>query len=208
MWLFGDFVKDFLALWVVLDPIAAVPIFMALTADYNEPTRTRIAGGSVLVALVVLAFFIGVGQLVIAAVGISLRAFTIAGGIILFLFAVDLVIGENKLPAIDPRRSSPLQLAVYPMGVPTLAGPGSMLTVMLRTDNSRFSVLEQIHTVVAVVCVLAITYGLLRAAGLITRLIGLGGASILKRIMGMILAAYAVTLVLQGVADWLKLPPL
>jgi len=207
MWWFGDFIKDFLAIWIVLDPIAAVPVFMALVADYDARTRARIAGGSVVVALAVLVFFIVAGQLVITAVGVSLRAFTIAGGIILFLFAVDLVIGETRAPAIDPRRSSPLQLAVYPMGVPTLAGPGSMLTVMLRTDNSRISLLEWIHTMVAVVFVLAITYGLLRSAGLITRLIGSGGASILKRIMGMILAAYAVTLVLHGVADWLNLPP-
>ena len=207
MWWFGDFIKDFLAIWIVLDPIAAVPVFMALVADHDARTRARIAGGSVVVALAVLVFFIVAGQLIITAVGVSLRAFTIAGGIILFLFAVDLVIGENRPPAIDPRRSSPLQLAVYPMGVPTLAGPGSMLTVMLRTDYSRISLLEWIHTMVAVVFVLAITYGLLRSAGLITRLIGTGGASILKRIMGMILAAYAVTLVLHGVADWLNLPP-
>jgi len=207
MWWFGDFVKDFLAIWIVLDPIAAVPVFMALVADYDGRTRARIAGDSIIVALTMLVFFIAAGQIVITAVGVSLRAFTIAGGIILFLFAVDLVIGETRPPSIDSRRSSPLQLAVYPMGVPTLAGPGSMLTVMLRTDNSRISLLEWIHTMAAVVLVLAVTYGLLRSAGVITRLIGSGGASILKRIMGMILAAYAVTLVLHGVADWLNLPP-
>src|SRR5207245_10052904 len=87
---------------------------------------------------------------------------------------------RDQAPSIDPRRSSPLQLAVYPMGVPTLAGPGSMLTVMLRTDNSRISLLEWVHTMAAVVFVLAITYRLLRSAGVITRLIGSGGASILR----------------------------
>lgn len=209
MWWFGDFVKDFLAFWVVLDPLTVLPVFMALTASHGEAERREIALVTVLVALVILVFFIALGQVVITAIGVSLHAFQIAGGIILFLFAVDLVIGQDKAPAADEfRRTSLRQMAIYPLAVPTLAGPGAMLTVMLRTDNTRFSVLEQVHTAAAVVCVLAITYLLLLFASPVSRLLGIGGANLLKRIMGMILAAYAVTLVLQGLAAWLNLPPI
>ena len=209
MWWFGDFIRDFLALWVVLDPITALPLFVALTAGLPAPVRRRIAGMSTLIALVVLVFFIACGQIVINSIGVSLRAFQIAGGIILFLFAVDLVIGgEKPAAAADHDRTNPLQLAIYPLAIPTLAGPGAMLTVMLRTDNSQISILEQMHTTLALVLVLAITWGLLLAAGLVTRIIGHGGANVLKRIMGMILAAYATTLVLEGLASWLNLPPI
>ncbi|MFO1061467.1 MAG: MarC family protein [Dongiaceae bacterium] len=209
MWWFGDFVRDFLAMWVVLDPITVLPVFMGLTGGYDGARRRRIALATTLIALVILMFFIAVGQIVIAAIGVSLHAFEIAGGIILFLFSVELVIGQDKgevAAATDGQ--SLLQLSIYPLAVPTLAGPGAMLTVMLRTDNTQFSVLEQIHTTAAVVLVLAITYVMLLGAAQLSRLIGAGGAAVIKRVMGMILAAYAVTLVLRGLAQWLGLPPI
>ncbi len=206
---FGDFLSDFITIWVIVDPIAALPVYIALTGPFDRATRRRIAGVSTLVALAVLIFFIGLGQIIINAMGISLRAFEVAGGLILFLFAVDLVIGEQKSQlASEADRTGPLQLAIYPLAIPNLAGPGAMLTVMLRTDNTRVSILEQAHTTLAVVAVLAITFILLLLAGPITRVIGIGGANVLKRIMGMIIAAYAANLVVGGIADWLHLPPL
>src|SRR6266478_7440828 len=96
MWWFGDFVRDFLAIWVIIDPLTALPVFIALTAGCDSPTRRRIAGIATLVSLALLAFFICLGQIIIEAIGISLLAFEIAGGLILFLFAVDLVIGKEK----------------------------------------------------------------------------------------------------------------
>src|SRR5262249_20833056 len=150
MWWFGDFFYDFLVIWIILDPITVVPVFIALTAKYDAPTRRRIAGVTVLVALIVLALFISLGQIIIVGMGISLHAFEIAGGLILFLFAVDLVIGQHKPIVLDGAGSTaPMQLAIFPLAIPTLAGPGAMLTVVLRTDNSRVSLLEQIHTAVA-----------------------------------------------------------
>ena len=209
MWWFGDFFYDFLVIWIIIDPITVLPVFIALTAKYSPSTRRRIAGASVLVSLIVLALFISLGQIIIVGMGISLHAFEIAGGLILFLFAIDLVIGQHNPNVVDEAdATAPMQLAISPLAIPTLAGPGAMLTVVLRTDNSRVSLLEQIHTSVAVALVLAITYGLLLLAGPITRVIGLSGANVIKRIMGMILASYAVTLVLHGLGEWLRLPPL
>jgi multiple antibiotic resistance protein len=206
-WLWGDFLYDFLVIWLIIDPITVLPVFIALTAGFDASTRRRVAGVTVLVSLIVLALFICVGQIVIAGMGIALPAFEIAGGIILFLFAIDLVIGRDKPDAVDGA-DTPVQLAISPLAIPTLAGPGAMLTVVLRTDNSRVNLLEQIHTAVAVALVLAITYGLLLLAGPISRAIGAGGANVIKRIMGMILAAYAVTLVLRGIGEWLHFPPM
>ena len=101
-----------------------------------------------------------------------------------------------------------MQVAVYPLAIPNLAGPGAILTVILRTDNSKVSILEQVHTAAAVAAVLLIGYFLLLLAGPITRIIGVGGANVIKRIMGMIIAAYAANLVFGGIADWLHFPPL
>jgi multiple antibiotic resistance protein len=96
MWWFGDFLFDFLTIWIIIGPITALPTFIAVTADCDRPTRRRIAGYTVLIALAVLMFFIVAGQIIITAVGISLHAFEIAGGLILLLFAIDLVIGVGK----------------------------------------------------------------------------------------------------------------
>jgi len=208
MWWFGDFLFDFLTIWIIIDPITALPIFIAVTADCDQATRRRIAGFAPLIALAVLMFFIAAGQIIITAMGISLHAFEIAGGLILLLFAIDLVIGVGRPVATDGSgKTSALQRAIYPLAIPTLAGPGAMLTVILRTDNSRINILEQIHTEAAVALVLGITYLLMLSAGPLTRVIGTGGANVVKRVMGMILASYATTLILQGFARWLHLPP-
>jgi len=162
----------------------------------------------VLVSLVVLFFFICLGQIIITAMGISIRTFEIAGGLILFIFAVQLVIGETKKTDVEATRETPMQLAIYPLAIPNLAGPGAMLTVILRTDNSSVNWLELLHTTAAVAGVLAIAFALMLAAGPITRVIGMGGANVIKRIMGMIIAAYAAHLVFSGIGDWLHLQPL
>lgn len=207
-WLWGDFTNDLITIWVIIDPISTLPIFIALTSGFDRVTQRRIAGGAVLVSLVVLFFFICLGQLIITAMGISLRTFEIAGGLILFIFAVELVIGEPKKQDVEVTRETPMQLAIYPLAIPNLAGPGAMLTVILRTDNSRVNWLEQFHTTAAVAGVLAVAFVLMLLAGPITRVIGIGGANVIKRIMGMIIAAYAAHLVFSGIGDWLHLQPL
>ena len=205
----GDFINDFITVWVIIDPIAALPVFIALTSTYDGATRRRIAVLTTGVALVVLVFFICLGQVILHALGVSLHSFEVAGGLILFVFAVDMVLGEHKEnDGGEARRDGPMQRAIYPLAIPNLAGPGAMLTVILRTDNTRVSFIEQVHTTAAVALVLAITFCLLLLAGPITRVIGTGGANVIKRIMGMIIAAYAVNLVLSGISDWLHLPQL
>jgi len=205
----GEFVNDCITIWVIIDPIAALPIFVALTSTYDGATRRQVAAATALFTLVVLVFFICLGQIIINAVGVSLRSFEIAGGLILFAFAMEMVLGESKKEGdAEVSREGPLQLALYPLAIPNLAGPGAMLIVILRTDNTRVSLVEQAETTVAVVAVIAVTYCLLLLAGPIARIIGTGGANVIRRIMGMIIAAYAVNMVLSGISDWLQLPQL
>ena len=206
--MFGDFINDFITIWIIIDPITALPVFIGLTTGLNAATRRRVAAVSTLVSLVVLVFFICLGQIILTALGVSLHSFEVTGGLILFVFAIEMVLGESNKKSSDSevKREGPLQLAIYPIAIPNLAGPGAMLTVILRTDNTRVSFLEQAHTTVAVALVLAIAFFLLLLAGPITKIIGTGGANVIKRIMGMIIAAYAVNLILAGISDWLHLP--
>ena len=91
-----DFINDFITIWVIVDPISALPIFIALTTPFDKPMRTKIAALMVAVSLVVLVFFICLGQIIMTALGVSIHSFEIAGGLILFVFAIAMVLGETQ----------------------------------------------------------------------------------------------------------------
>jgi multiple antibiotic resistance protein len=201
----GHLVSDFITLFVVVDPLAASSVFLAVTAAYTAPAKRKIATLAVLFALGVCLFFIVLGQIIVEAMGISLRAFQIAGGMVLFLFAASMILAEPKEPA-GGGDGGVAALAVYPLAIPAIAGPGTMLTVMLLTDNDRFGVVEQAITTAVVVAVLLIQYALLLLAEPVSRVIGRSGANILRRVMGMILASVAVNAVLTALGSWLGLP--
>ena len=193
---------------MVVDPIGLVlPTFLALTGDCPPALNRKIAVRSVLFAFIAMLFFIVLAQIIIGAIGLSLRSFQIAGGIILLLFAISLVLGSGSTTPVGPSgQNDHAGMAVYPLAIPTISGPGTMLTSMLITDNDRFSVIEQAQTAFAGALVLAITLVLLLLADPVYRAIGSGGASVVRRIMGMILAAIAVNMVLSGLGCRTRAP--
>jgi len=203
----GHLVSDFITLFVVVDPLAASSVFLAVSAGVTAAGKRKIATLAVLIAFGVLLFFIVLGQIIVEAMGISLRAFQIAGGMVLFLFAASMILAEAKEPA-GGGDGGVASLAVYPIAIPAIAGPGTMLTVMLLTDNDRFSIAEQAMTTAVAVAVLLVQYALLLLAEPVSRLIGKSGANILRRVMGMILASVAVNAVLTALGSWIGLPKL
>ena len=201
-------INNFITLFVVVDPIGLVlPMFLALTGDCPPAHKRKLAVQSILVAFVVMLFFIALAQIIIEAIGLSLLSFRIGGGIILLLFAISLVLGSGPtIPVGTSGQTDYTGMAVYPLAIPTISGPGTMLTAMLITDNDRFSVFEQAQTAFAGALVLIVTLALLLLADPVYRAIGSGGTNVVRRIMGMILAAVAVNMVLSGLAGWLGLP--
>ena len=210
-------------MWKTLDPppdrvgrgIDAVPLFLLRLFGHRQPVEmgwrryatSLLAFNAALfvISFVVLVFFIVAGAFLLTQMGISIRAFQIAGGIVLFLVAIEMVRGEPFVKAANGEQGR-LALAVYPLAIPKIAGPGSMLTVVLLTDDDRFNPLGQLATVGVLALVLAIQLAILLAASPIARLIGAAGASVISRVMGMLLAALAVSMVLSALADWLNIP--
>ena len=196
--------EEFVILWVVIDPIGTIPVFVAVTAGIEPSKRSGVALHAALVAAGVLIFFLVAGQFLINALGISLAAFQIAGGLVLFLFALTMIFGDSKPQAetkdlgTDSKQNSP---AIFPLAVPSLASPGAMLAVVLLTDNNRFSIPEQAVTAGVMVSVVAVAYLLMLAAGPILKVIGLSGAAIVSRVMGMILGAVAVDHVIAAIIE-------
>jgi multiple antibiotic resistance protein len=204
-----DLLERFVTLWVVIDPIGTVPVFIAVTAGMASVERRAIAFLAKIVSIGVLLFFLVFGQLLIDALGISLLSFQVAGGIVLFLFALTMIFGESK-PESDKRstetdfdtpgdaRPSP---AIFPLAVPSLASPGAMLAIVLLTDNNEFAISDQVFTGAVMVSILGIACLFMLLADPIIRLIGSSGAAIISRVMGMILASVAADTVLSAIIE-------
>jgi len=148
-----DLLERFVTLWVVIDPIGTIPVFIAVTASLTPRARRATALLATVVAIGILLFFLVLGQRLIDALGISLLSFQFAGGIVLFLFALTMIFGEPK--AEDDKRVADLDVAagadkpspaIFPLAVPSLASPGAMLAVVLLTDNNRFALADQAVT--------------------------------------------------------------
>lgn len=199
--------NEFVTFLLVINPVAALPVFLSVAASLDPGAQRKIALNAVLIAFAVLVFFIFAGAFLLKQMNVPIRAFQISGGILLFLVALEMIRGDNRISAQGPEQSH-FALAVYPLAIPKIAGPGAMLTAILLTDDDRFNPLGQLITVGVLAAVLVIQLLVLLAAGPLTRAIGVGGASVIARVMGMLLAALAVSMVLGAIADWLNLPNL
>lgn len=200
-----DFVSTFVSFFAVIDPIGTLPVFVAVTRSHDEATRRRMAIVATAVAAAILVFFVIAGEFILSAMSVPLAAFKVAGGIVLFLFALTMIFGESK-PEEELRLvESADEGAIYPLAVPSIAGPGSMLAAVLLTENARFGFVEQALTTGVMLFVLGLTFVLMLSAGWIQRRIGQSGASVVSRVMGLILASVSVEAVLSGIKAYFGL---
>jgi multiple antibiotic resistance protein len=196
---------SFVTLLVIVDPIGCAVIFAALTHGAPEGLRRQVAiRGTTIAALLLLAFAIG-GQWLLAVFGITLPAFRVAGGILLFLLAVDMVFARpsgirNPTPPEQQEAAGKEDISVFPLAFPLLAGPGALTSIVLLMDKAR-SPPEIAGVIGTLVAVMALTYAALLAAPQLMRILGVTGANVVSRILGIILAALASQLVLDGLAQ-------
>jgi multiple antibiotic resistance protein len=194
-----DFLATFIIFFAVIDPIGTVPVFIAVTSHFDEKARNNIALIAILVAAVILMFFVLAGEFILTAMSIPLPAFQVAGGIVLFLFALTMIFGESKPDEEVKLAHNHHDTAVFPLAVPSIAGPGAMLAAVLMTEKHRFSFWEQAQTASMILAVLFIVYLLMIMSGPINKLIGTSGASVVSRVMGLILASVATSNTLSGI---------
>jgi multiple antibiotic resistance protein len=206
-----DTINEFVMMWVLIDPIGTLPIFLMVTGRMKPEHRSMIAVRSVLIAGAVLTFFLIGGQLLLNALGIPLASFQIAGGMVLFLFALTMIFGPPKseqeveevaeAETIERARS----VAVFPLAIPAIASPGAMLGAVLLNDTDYLSPLDTAINLATTWSLLGITLALMFMAKPIVRAIGDSGVSVLSRIMGLILAAVAVDSVLVAISQFFKI---
>jgi multiple antibiotic resistance protein len=199
---FEEILATFVILWAVIDPIGTVPVFIAATKSRTAEERKKIARIAALVAAGILIFFVVVGEILLVSMGVPLVAFQISGGIILFIFATTMIFGESK-PEEELRVLENVEdTAIFPLATPSIASPGAMMALVLLTENGRFSILHQSITVLVMLIVVFCAYLLMRCSSQIVKLIGTAGASVVSRIMGLILASVAAANVLEGIKKY------
>jgi multiple antibiotic resistance protein len=187
------FVYELVTLFVILDPVATVPIFLAATVGLSRRQSLQVAAYAISIAFGVLLFFIVGGRFLLGALHIAMPAFQLAGSLVLLLFGLKMVLGQvTQEAAAIPADASLLERAVYPLAVPGIAGAGAMLTVVLLTDNNTRSLGEQLLTTGELVLCMVALFGLYAASGLLFRLLGHAGIEIISRVFGLILASIAV----------------
>jgi membrane protein, MarC family len=198
----NELLATFIFFFAVIDPIGTVPVFISVTSHYEEKIKRKIAFQATLVSAIILIFFVVAGEIILNAINIPLSAFQIAGGIILFLFALTMIFGESKPEEEIKMAANANETAIFPLAVPSIASPGAILAAVLMTENNRYNLFEQVQTSLMILAVLLVVLVLMLLATWVHRFIGNGGASIVSRVMGMILAAMAVSNVLAGIKEY------
>lgn len=197
-----EILSDFVLLWAVIDPIGTMPVFISATRGLKADDRKHVAYVAAMAAIGILLFFIFVGESVLNAMGVPMLAFQISGGIVLFLFALTMIFGESKPEAEAQDIKHSKDVAIFPLATPSIASPGAMMAVVLLTQRELHTFDEQLVTTVLMLVVVGITYVLMRTASTILKYIGDGGANIVSRVMGMILASVAASEVLEGIKEY------
>ena len=192
----------FATAFTIIDPIGMIPLTLSATATDAPERRNRIIDQAVLVAAGIMIFMGLVGRAFLNYLGITLPAFTIAGGIFLFLISVDMLFARPtgaKRTAEEEREAAAVENpAVFPLAVPMIAGPGTIATVLLLLGEAHGNRLDIVIVIAAYTAALLVTWLCMRGSGFLLRVISNTGIHVTTRLLGIILGALAVQFVLNG----------
>ncbi|MCK0166083.1 MarC family protein [Jannaschia sp. S6380] len=195
----NELITAFTALFVIIDPIGLAPIFVAMTAGMPAQARRAIAIRACAVGAALLIVFALAGEAVLNFLGISMPAFRIAGGLLLFLTALEMLF-EKRQPKREGRAEEPTSdPSVFPLGLPLIAGPGAIATMILLTDGA--APLGTAQAIGVMLTVIGVVFVLFMLATPMERLLKPTGINVVTRLLGMLLAALSVQFVLDGLAD-------
>jgi multiple antibiotic resistance protein len=189
-------IAAFTALFVVIDPIGLTPIFVALTAGMTPRQRRGVAIRACVIAAGILILFALTGEAVLSFLGISMPAFRIAGGLLLFLTALDMLFERRQERREGQADHPPPDPSVFPLALPLTAGPGAIATMILLTDEA--GAVETAQAMGVMLAVIAVSFALFQAAGPLERGLGPTGTNVVTRLLGMLLAALSVQFVIDG----------
>jgi multiple antibiotic resistance protein len=195
----GALINNFVTFFVTMDPIGIVPLFLGMTHHLTVQERKRTAMRAMLIAGMVLISFALFGHLLLEATGVKMASFKIAGGIILFLVGVNMLFSEDS--SRTGSKESGHDIAVFPLAIPYIAGPGTMLAAIVVTRGDNVDPVTLMAKLGIMVVALIVTGIILMYAGHVQKYLGKTGCSVIERVMGIILAAMATESVIAGITE-------
>ena len=187
------YIQAFIVLFIVFDAVGSIPMFHAFTGSLKAPERRRVVRRSVAAAGGILVFFALFGHFLFRFIGISINDFRVAAGAILFMLAVELVMGRLE-PSLIKMKAD--EVAIVPLATPLLAGPGSISTVMYL----MIPPFGPMPALISIAANVAVAYIIFQSSSKVISTLGINGVKVFTRIMGLIIAAFAVTLIREGIA--------
>lgn len=188
------FASVFVTLFVIIDPPGIIPIFMALTATMTHTQRQRVAAMAVGVAVLIISVFAVFGRLILTYMHISLPALQFSGGLLLLLIALQLLAGKEE----EMGGSEGVNVALVPLGMPLLGGPGAIVAVMLFAEQAGGRTSHVAAMVLALIAMAVLMYVFMRFSGVIARVLGRGGVTLVTRISGVLLAAISTQMIFDS----------
>jgi multiple antibiotic resistance protein len=199
-----DFLQILFTVLLVMDPIGIIPYFLGLTSSYDTKTRNRIILKAILFAALVLGIFLLCGKFILSFFGIQHGAFYISGGGLFFMIAFEMIYSKPRTNRVPPGGDEDVQsgfVALFPLAIPMIAGPG-ILTVIMTYVSSGSSWFSTVITLLPALLIgLLCMFTVLRASTLILRVLGIMGIFVMEKIMGLILAGFAVQLIYNGLVS-------
>jgi len=196
------FLQYFVLYFVVIDPIGTTPWFLVVTKGLNAKDKNKVAFEGVLIATIVLLFFAFFGNYVLKYLGISFSAFTIAGGVILFLIALEMLFdirSERKKRSINDKRD---KISIFPIAIPLLAGPAAITSVILTISQAEGSYSLLIINIICLISVMFVSFVILRVFTKFQKFINEKIINIFSRVIGIILAALSIQYILDGIKSF------
>jgi len=196
------FLQYFVLYFVVIDPIGTTPLFLVVTKGLNAKDKNKVAFEGVLIATIVLLFFAFFGNYVLKYLGISFPAFTIAGGVILFLIALEMLFdirSERKKRSISDKRD---KISIFPIAIPLLAGPAAITSVILTISQAEGSYSLLIINIICLISVMLVSFVILRVFTKFQKFINEKIINIFSRVIGIILAALSIQYILDGIKSF------
>ena len=191
-------------LLVVVDPVGVAPMFMAVTREQSSDARRATLLRAIVVAALVALFFLLAGHVLLSYLGVSVHAFAISGGILLFATALPMLFGHR--PVLQGPERDDVQRAedpaVFPLAIPLLSGPGTIATLLLLASEARGDALRMTTLVAVTGIVFLLAWAILNTAERLLERLGPGGINILTRVLGLVLSALAVQYVLNGLGGY------
>ena len=185
--------KAIIALFIIVDPIGDIPIFIGLTQNMADSQKKRVYNTATLVGFILLLVFAFTGQLILNIFGLSIYSFEVAGGILLLIIAIRILISGTR----ESAESSPESLGAVPIAIPLLVGPGAITTTIFNLQAYGIEA-----AILAVLVVLSLTWVILRFINRIYKVLGKTGSLVIARVMALLIAAIAVQYILTGVTHF------